>query len=77
MEPQSHAPKDARVARDVFRTDREWAVRCFMIDFGPAASGSTPGRFLPAGCFEKSHVPGVEAIRSSRDVSRRAAGPRT
>jgi hypothetical protein len=65
------------VAREVFRTDREWGVRSFMIDFVHAASGSTPGRFLPDGYFDKSHVPSVEAIRSARDVIRRAADPGT
>jgi hypothetical protein len=70
-------PKTHAWFEEVFRTYREWGVRYYMIDFVHSASGSTPGRYLPDGYFDKTLVPSVEAVRASLKVIREAAGPDT
>ncbi len=70
-------PKTHAWFEEVFRTYREWGVRYYMIDFVHSASGSTPGRYLPDGYFDKTLVPSVEAVRASLKVIREAVGPDT
>lgn len=70
-------PKTHAWFEEVFRTYREWGVRYYMIDFVHSASGSTPGRFVPDGYFDKTLVPSVEAVRASLKVIREAVGPDT
>jgi len=70
-------PKTHAWFEEIFRTWRAWGVRYYMIDFVHSASGTTPGRYIADGYFNKALVPSVEAIRDSLKVIRRAAGPDT
>jgi alpha-galactosidase len=70
-------PKTHAWFNEVFRTWREWGVRYYMIDFVHSVSGSTPGRFVADGYFNKALVPSVEAMRDSLKVIRAAAGDDT
>ena len=70
-------PKTHAFVANAFEQYRKWGIRYYMIDFLYSISGSTPGRFIPDGYFNKELIPGPETYRAGVSVVRKAAGADT
>lgn len=70
-------PKTKAFLTNVFETYRQWGVRYYMIDFLNAISGPILGTIPVDGYFDRSVIPGPQALREGLRTIREAAGPDT